>query len=168
MTTRTVLSPSWREHLAGAVGAAVVDDDDLALDGQLDRAHAPHDLDDRVALVVDGHDDRQLPVLAPSSLRLLSPLPPVPVVRAGETFAEVDLRLPAEHLLGERDVGTALRRDRPSGSGSNTISDFEPVTSSTSVGELEHRELVGVADVHRPDVRRTRAARARPPTSSST
>ena len=35
------------QHVAGAVGAAVVDDDDLALDlGQLDRAHAPHDLDD--------------------------------------------------------------------------------------------------------------------------
>ena len=33
VTTRTVLSPSWREHVARAVGAAVVDDDDLEVDG---------------------------------------------------------------------------------------------------------------------------------------
>ena len=50
------------QHVAGAVGAAVVDDDDLALDavGELDRAHAPHHLHHGVALVVDGHDDREL------------------------------------------------------------------------------------------------------------
>ena len=35
-------------------------------------------------------------------------VPPVPVVGAGETFAEVDRRMPAEDLLGERDVGPAL------------------------------------------------------------
>ena len=89
------------EHVAGAVVAAVVDDDDLAVERELDRAHAAHDLHDRVALVEDGHDHRELADTGPRSRRQCPPsltLPPVPVVRAGETFAEVDLGAPAEHL----------------------------------------------------------------------
>ena len=49
------------QHVAGAVGAAVVDDEDLELERQLDRAHATHDLHHRVALVEHGHDHRELP-----------------------------------------------------------------------------------------------------------
>src|SRR5262249_61782230 len=44
--------------------------------------------------------------LGPSSLTL----PPEPFVGAGETFAEVDLRTPAEHVVRERDVGTTAHR----------------------------------------------------------
>src|SRR5262245_50614460 len=36
--------------------------------------------------------------------------PPVPVVRAGETLAELDARTPTEHALGEGDVGPTLLR----------------------------------------------------------
>ena len=38
------------------------------------------------------------------------------------------------------------------GSGSNAISDVEPVTSMHGLGQLQDRELVRVPDVHRPDV----------------
>ena len=48
------------EHVARPVGAAVVDEHDLALDRELDGAHPPHDLHHGVALVVDGDDDREL------------------------------------------------------------------------------------------------------------
>ena len=51
------------EHLPRAVGAAVVDEHELAFQRDVDGAHAPHDLDDGVAFVVDRHDDRQLVVL---------------------------------------------------------------------------------------------------------
>ena len=50
------------EHGVGAVVAAVVHDDELAVERQLDDPHAAQDLDDGVALVVHGHDDRELPV----------------------------------------------------------------------------------------------------------
>ena len=48
-----------RQDGAGPVVAAVVDDDDLAFDGQLHRPHPAHDLRDSAALVEDGDDDRQ-------------------------------------------------------------------------------------------------------------
>jgi hypothetical protein len=51
------------QHVARAVAAAVVDDDDLEVDRQIDHPHAPHDLGHRVALVEHGHDHRQLAVL---------------------------------------------------------------------------------------------------------
>ena len=92
------------QHVAGAVVAAVVDDDDLALDavGKLDRAHAPQDLDDGVALVEDRHDDRELAELRRGvrSRSATGALLQVPGVRALEPFAQLDLRLPAEQLLG--------------------------------------------------------------------
>ena len=46
-------------------------------------------------------------------------------------------------MSGQRRVGSS------SGSGSKTISDVEPVSSSTIFGQLEHGALVGVPDVHR-------------------
>src|SRR5260370_2537017 len=73
---------------------------------------------------------------------------PEPVVGEGETFAEVDLGAPAEHVCRKGDVGPAphgvvdgerLEDDLGTGSG-----DLEH-----GVGELEHGELVRVADVHR-------------------
>ena len=51
------------QHVARAVGAAVVDDHDLEVDGQLDLAHAAHDLHHGVALVEHGDDHRQLAVV---------------------------------------------------------------------------------------------------------
>ena len=44
------------QDFAGAVGRAVVDDQDLLLDGN--GGHLPHDLADRLRLVVDRHASR--------------------------------------------------------------------------------------------------------------
>ena len=51
-------------------------------------------------------------------------------MRARETLAQRDRRLPAEQLARAGDVGPA-RVGSSTGSGSNTISDVEPVTSIT-------------------------------------
>src|SRR5207253_10214347 len=48
-----------RQDGTGPVVAAVVDDDDLAFDGQLHRPHPAYDLRDGAALVEDRDDDRQ-------------------------------------------------------------------------------------------------------------
>src|SRR5262249_41436027 len=50
------------ENIAGAVAAAVVDHDDLAFDaiGKFDGTHPPQNLRERVALVEDGNDHRDL------------------------------------------------------------------------------------------------------------
>src|SRR6266508_2868321 len=82
--------------------------------------------------------------LGPTSLTL----PPEPLVGAGETFAEVDLGMPAEHVGREADVGP------PAGG----IVDRERLEEDLrarsgelahDVRELEHGEFVGVPDVHR-------------------
>ena len=118
------------QHVAGAVGAAVVDDHDLEVDRQVDRAHAAHDLDDGVALVEHRHDHRQLAVVV-RRLQLCH--------RASGTS-----RACGRDLRGGRpwDANRAPARrarcrdaaagDRRSGSGSNTRSRSAPVTSSTS------------------------------------
>ena len=46
-------------------------------------------------------------------------------------------------MSGRRRVGSSV------GSGSWTIVDDDPVSAEHGVGQLEHRQLVGVADVHR-------------------
>ena len=71
-----------------------------------------------------------------------------------------DLGRPAEQLPRERDVGPALLGVVDSGSASKTISELEPVSSIDRLGELEQRELVGVADVDRLVVARLRRARS--------
>src|SRR2546430_14693274 len=85
------------------------------------------------------------PPLAPPSLTF----PPEPLVGAGETFAEVDLRTPAEDPVCQADVGTPARG----------IADRERLEDDlrAGLGELEHGlseledgELVRVPDVHRP------------------
>ena len=146
VTIFVVLSPQLREHLPRAVVAAVVDDDELAVDGQVDRTHAPQDLDDRVALVEDRHDHRELAVrldggrpmsgtgapCAPGSRCRSCP-------RSFGTSRNVRIRPSAAGprapspstsrasvMSGWRWVGSSV------GSGSNTISDDEPVTSSTA------------------------------------
>ncbi len=118
------------EHVAGAVGAAVVDDDDLALERELDGAHAAHDLDDRVALVVHGHDHRQLAELRVR--QAASPILPVPVVGAGEALARARRPDPSRGPRAPSVMSGRRCRGRRAGSGSNTISDCEPVTSSTA------------------------------------
>src|SRR5262249_48205099 len=84
--------------------------------------------------------------LGPSSLTL----PPEPFVGAGETFAEVDLRTPAEHVVRERDVGTTahriVERERLEHDLRGRAGDVEHC-----LRQLEHRELVRVPDVHRTD-----------------
>ena len=129
--TRTVLSRAGASTSLGAVGAPVVDDHDLEVDRQLDRAHPAHDLDHGVALVVDRHDHRELPEPC-RVVQLAATVPPVPVVGAGETLAELDLRMPAEHLLGERDVGSALRGVVDGQRLERQLRRSQPVTSSTS------------------------------------
>src|SRR5829696_7897333 len=68
--------------------------------------------------------------------------------RAGEPLAELDLRLPAELLPRERDVGLAdlrvVGRKR-------LVDDLRARAGDLDhlLGELEQRELVRVADVHR-------------------
>ena len=100
---------------------------------ELDRAHAAHDLDHGVALVVDRHDHRELPELVPRAFSSCHALaPPVPVVRAGETFAELDRRLPAEELpasemSGRRCVGVVGGQRLE-----HEVDASTPVTSSTS------------------------------------
>src|SRR5256714_3316778 len=82
--------------------------------------------------------------LMPPSLTLS----PEPLVGAGETFAEVDLGAPAEHLGRKRDVGPA-----PNGivHGKRLEDDLGARARDLEhgVGELEDGELVRVADVHR-------------------
>src|SRR2546421_1184650 len=82
--------------------------------------------------------------LMPSSLTLS----PEPLVGAGETFAEVDLGAPAEHLGRKRDVGPA-----PHGivDGKRLEDDLGARAGDLEhgVSELEHGELVRVADIHR-------------------
>src|SRR6266516_1931010 len=82
--------------------------------------------------------------LMPPSLTLS----PEPLVGAGETFAEVDLGAPAEHVGRKRDVGPAPRRivdgqrlEHDLGARSRDL--------AHGVGEIEHGELVRVPDVHR-------------------
>ena len=53
----------------------------------------------------------------------------------------------ASVMSGQRRVGSSV------GSGSKTMSDGEPVTSSDEVGQVEHGAFVGVADVDRADER---------------
>ena len=166
VTTRTVLSASWREHLARAVGAAVVDEHDLAVDRKLDRAHPPHDLHDRVALVVDGDDDRELRGTASLAVRLRVTGPSGTTRGAGETFAEIDPRAPNRGPRGERDVGTPLLRivDRQ-----RLVHDLRTRAGDLEHGvrQLEHRELVGLPMFIGP--RWSDSSRARmPATSSST
>src|SRR5712691_283963 len=73
----------------------------------------------------------------------------VPGIRAGQTFAELDLRAPTEDALGEPDVGTAAHRIID---GQRLVDDgrFGAGDLQDELGELADRELVGVADVHRP------------------
>src|SRR5262245_47326907 len=79
--------------------------------------------------------------------------PPVPLVGPSETFAEVDLGMPTEDVVGERDIGAPLARvvDRE-----RLVSDAR--TRARHVEhrqcEVEHGHLVRVAEVHRPDMRR--------------
>src|SRR6266513_1355703 len=82
--------------------------------------------------------------LMPSSL----PLSPAPLVGAGETFAEVDLGAPAEHVGRKRDIGPAARRIVD---GQRLEHDLGARSGDLEHGmsELEHGELVRVADVHR-------------------
>ena len=68
-----------------------------------------------------------------------------------QPFAERHLRLPAELLLGQRDVGLAPRRvvgrQRLGGRASTSL----PVSSITSSASSQDRELARVAEVHRAD-----------------
>src|SRR3984893_7464086 len=82
--------------------------------------------------------------LVPSSLTFS----PEPVVGEGETFAEVDLGAPAEHVGRKSDVGPTphgvvdgKRLEDDLGTGSRDL--------EHGVGKLQHGELVRVADVHR-------------------
>src|SRR5437868_5376030 len=82
--------------------------------------------------------------LMPSSLTLS----PEPLGGAGETFAEVDLRAPAEHVGRKRDVRPAAcrivdgqRLEHDLGARSRDL--------EHRVGEVQHGELVRVPDVHR-------------------
>src|SRR3954447_15724450 len=65
-----------------------------------------------------------------------------------ESFAEVDLGLPAQKLAGEADVGLA---DLRVVGGQRLIDDLRARLGDLDdrLGELEQRELVGVADVDR-------------------
>src|SRR6476469_327510 len=76
---------------------------------------------------------------------------PVRGERALESLAELDLRLPAEQPLRERDVGLALRGVV---GGARLERDLRRRARHVDhgLGELEDRELVRVADVHRTDV----------------
>ena len=119
VTTRTVLSASWRStsRVPSVLPSSTMHD--LEVERKLDRAHAAHDLHHRVALVVDGHDDRQLRVLLPR-LQVVPPALRYAVVACGR-----DLR-------GGRSGGCQPRTSRASamsgrrccgsstGSGSNT------------------------------------------------
>src|SRR5690242_10954131 len=82
--------------------------------------------------------------LMPPSLTLS----PEPLVGAGETFAEVDLGTPAEHLGRKGDVGPTPHRVVD---GKRLEDDLGagPGDLEHRVGELQHGELVRVADVHR-------------------
>ena len=143
------------QHVAGAVGAAVVDHDDLALDavGELDRAHAPQrSRRTRVALVEDGHDHRELAQLRRRRGHAR------PRARSSRYQACVRSRPSRSSIFGSQPsssrarVMSGWRRvGSPIGSGSNTSSDVEPATSQHELGQLEHRELVRVADVDRID-----------------
>src|SRR5262245_58786234 len=84
--------------------------------------------------------------LGPSSLTL----PPEPFVGAGETFAEVDLRAPAEHVVREGDVGPAAHRIVD---GERLVHDLgaRPGDLEHLLCEVEDGELVRVPDVHRTD-----------------
>src|SRR5436190_23839629 len=77
--------------------------------------------------------------------------PPVPLVRARETLSEFDSRMPTEHPFREADVRAALARvvarQRLERQLRAARSDLEH-----ELGELEHRVLGRVPDVHRPAV----------------
>ena len=162
VTIFTVLSPSWVSTGVGAVVAAVVDDDELAVERQLDRAHPAQDLDHRVALVVHGHDHRELRYghrVVLSATPDVTDRAPCGTTRTcgsvpREAGPSAPIRAPsrASVMSGWRWVGSST------GSGSNAISDDDPVTSSTASRELEDRELVRVPDVHRTDVVRLEQA----------
>ena len=157
LTIVTVLSPSWAS--TSRVPSALPSSTTMISRSmrQLDRAHAAHDLDHRVALVEDRHDHRELPVA--SAVRAVrhgcchALAPPVPLVGAGETLAELDRRAPsrarsrASVMSGWRCVGSSIGQRLE-----HDLRRSTPVTSSTVLGQLEDRELVGVADVHRADV----------------
>src|SRR6476659_7345108 len=68
-----------------------------------------------------------------------------------QPFVQRHARLPPEHPLGQGDVGLALRGvvDRQW-----LVDDLRRRTGYLEhlLRQLENRELVGVADVHRPDV----------------
>src|SRR4029450_4870544 len=77
--------------------------------------------------------------------------PPVPLGRAGQTFAKADLWTPTEHTLGEGDIGASAlrvvvgqRHERQLG--------VAPGDVEHGLSELEHGALIGIAEVDRTDV----------------
>ena len=88
-------------------------------------------------------------------------------VRVERPRAASIVRLPAEQVAGQGDVGPALGRvvdrQRLEHDLRRRAGDLEH-----ELGQLEHRELAGVADVDRPGVVGRRAGRGSPRTSSST
>src|SRR5713101_4312041 len=81
----------------------------------------------------------------------LATVPPVPVEGVGETLAKADRRTPVEDLLGERDIRSSL----PGIVVGQWLEHQLRAASDDLVhelGELVHRELLGVSDVHGPDV----------------
>ena len=114
MTTRTVLSPSCfsTSRVPSVLPSSTTMISRSIPSGSSHLAHAPHDLDERVALVEDRDDDRQLadrrePVLSgPATARA-----PRGTTRAcAQTFAQRDLRFPSEQFARPGEVGTPAGR----------------------------------------------------------
>src|SRR5919198_5282876 len=68
--------------------------------------------------------------------------------RALQPLAQRDGRFPPQELPGARDVGPALFRV-VLGQRAEARPDFDPGGARDLFGQLAHRELAGVADVHR-------------------
>ncbi len=156
MTMRTVLSPSWRStsRVPSLLPSSTTMISRSTPSGSSTARMRRSDLDQRVALVEDRHDDREL-----AQLRRCADGHARPRARSSryhscmrrKTLAQRDRPAPSRAASRARVMSGRRRVGSPTGSGSNTISDVEPVTSRTTSDELEHRDLVRVADVDRID-----------------
>ena len=66
-----------------------------------------------------------------------------------EALLQRDLRLPAQMLAGQGDVGLALARIVLGQRLDRSSFDFEPVSSITMLGQLADGELAGIAEIDR-------------------
>src|SRR5690606_16273785 len=87
------------QDLPGAVRRRVVDDDQLL--GNVDGAHAPQELTNRVALVIDRDDDRNQQVVGDCGRGLRSHADALPLIKMAGWFARTSRPVYQSHIMCE-------------------------------------------------------------------